>query len=167
MDPSKLPPLALSVRQPWAWAIFHANPVKGVENRDWNPTNPGLRYRGPVAIHASAGLAREEYDSASETIRQITGDPPPPARDLLRGGIIGSVVVQDVIRTRDVKGDPKWLSPWFFGPVGLILKQPQACAFIPCKGALGFFEWAIGDPAEVPTPARWMLPVEQPQGSLL
>ena len=31
---------ALSVKQPWAWAIFHG---KDVENRDW-PTN----VRGPV-----------------------------------------------------------------------------------------------------------------------
>ena len=37
---------ALTVQQPWAWAIFHG---KNVENRtqQW-------RYRGPLAIHAGA-----------------------------------------------------------------------------------------------------------------
>lgn len=167
----ELPKLALSVRQPWAWAIFHADPVKGVENRDWREPNPGLRFRGPVAVHASAGLTRNEYEDAAETIQHITGRPCPPARDLLRGGIIGHVVVADIIRARDVSGDPKWLSPWFFGPLGLVLKKPTPCDFVPCKGALGFFEWTPGDPADVPPPARWMLP-EQPanvslQGELL
>lgn len=162
-----LPKLALSVRQPWAWAIFHAVPVKGVENRDWVPQNPGMTFRGPVAIHAAASLTQDDYREAAETIEQITGSPPPPPHLLKRGGIIGSVVVHDVIRSRDVQ-NPKWLSPWFFGPVGLVLKQPQPCEFVPCKGQLGFFEWTPCDPAEVPAPARWMLPhATSPQGSLL
>ena len=37
---------ALSIRQPWVWAITHAG--KRVENRSW-PCN----YRGPVLLHAS------------------------------------------------------------------------------------------------------------------
>lgn len=36
----------LSVRQPWAWAIIHAD--KRAENRTWM-----THYRGPLAIHAS------------------------------------------------------------------------------------------------------------------
>jgi hypothetical protein len=40
------PILALSVQQPWAWAITDAG--KTVENRTW--TRP---HRGPIAIHAS------------------------------------------------------------------------------------------------------------------
>lgn len=42
---------AITVRQPWAWAILHAG--KDVENRPWAPT-----YRGPVWIHASANQER-------------------------------------------------------------------------------------------------------------
>ena len=38
---------ALSVRQPWAWAIAAAG--KDVENRTWRTD-----YRGLIAIHASA-----------------------------------------------------------------------------------------------------------------
>ncbi|MFI7644097.1 ASCH domain-containing protein [Nonomuraea sp. NPDC049400] len=38
---------ALSVRQPWAWAITHGQ--KDIENRTWT-----TGYRGPLAIHAGA-----------------------------------------------------------------------------------------------------------------
>jgi len=48
---------ALTIRQPWAWAIFHAG--KDIENRDW-PT----RLRGRIAIHAAKGMTRDEYESA-------------------------------------------------------------------------------------------------------
>ena len=62
--PHTLPPLALSVRQPWAWAIIHAG--KDVENRSWQAVNHGLRRRGRIAIHAAKGLTRDEYDDARE-----------------------------------------------------------------------------------------------------
>lgn len=43
---------AISIQQPWAWAILHAG--KDVENRTWRTT-----YRGPVAIHASKAVDPE------------------------------------------------------------------------------------------------------------
>lgn len=47
---------AITVRQPWAWAIAHGG--KTIENRS-QPT----RYRGPVLIHAGAGWSdRGERD---------------------------------------------------------------------------------------------------------
>lgn len=82
-----LPRLALSVRQPWAWAIIHAG--KDIENRSWQAVNHGLRVRGRIAIHAAKGLARREYERASEFMASI-GVTCPPAADLLRGGIVGS-----------------------------------------------------------------------------
>lgn len=42
---------AITVRQPWAWAI--ATGAKTVENR-----TRGTRYRGPLAIHAGAGWSK-------------------------------------------------------------------------------------------------------------
>lgn len=39
---------AITVQQPWAWAIFNG---KGVENRTRNIAG---KYRGPLAIHAGA-----------------------------------------------------------------------------------------------------------------
>lgn len=46
---------ALSIRQPWAWAIVNAG--KRVENRTWE-----TRYRGPILIHAAKGVTKREYE---------------------------------------------------------------------------------------------------------
>lgn len=142
-----VPRLALSVRQPWAWAIIHAG--KNIENRSWQAVNHGLRQRGRIAIHAAKGLTRDEYESAAEFMAEI-GVTCPPAADLLRGGLIGSVEVIDVVSESD--------SPWFFGPRGLVLKDPEVWTFVPSIGALGYFEWCRADASVVPPPARWMLP---------
>ncbi|MBV6487620.1 MAG: hypothetical protein GHHEDOFH_01567 [Pseudorhodoplanes sp.] len=147
-----LPRLALSVRQPWAWAIIHAG--KDIENRSWQAVNHGLRVRGRIAIHAAKGLARCEYEDASEFMASI-GVTCPPAADLLRGGIVGSVEVIDVVKDSE--------SQWFFGPRGLVLRNPESCAFIPASGALGYFEWRPADHSIVPAPARWMLPKDDPR----
>lgn len=159
---SNLPPypkLALSVRQPWAWAIIHAG--KDIENRSWQAVNHGLRQRGRIAVHAAKGLAKTEYEDARDTINEILAAAPdfglrcPEARDLLRGGIIGTVGVVDVVTESD--------SDWFFGPRGLVLRNPLPLRdFIPAVGALGYFNWTPGDASIVPPPAKWMLPPGEP-----
>jgi hypothetical protein len=149
---SNLPRLALSVRQPWAWAIIHGG--KDIENRTWQAVNHGLRQRGRVAIHASKGMTRDEYESASAFMLSHMVACPEP-HELLRGGIIGSVEVVDVVSESG--------SPWFFGPRGLVLRDPQPCEFIPAVGALGYFEWKSADASVVPPPARWMLPEDHQQ----
>jgi hypothetical protein len=141
------PDIALSVRQPWTWGIIHAG--KPVENRDWRRPNPGLKFRGRVAVHASKGMTRDEYLQAASFMHTI-GVVCPPARDLLRGGIIGSVEVVDVVS--------QYPSPWFFGPRALVLRDPRPCNFIPCAGALGFFKWQAIEAGNPAAPARWMLP---------
>jgi hypothetical protein len=81
---------ALSIRQPWAWCILHAG--KDIENRDWQPCNPGLRFRGTFLLHASLRCdpidqeTRERIRAASGI--EIPNDPP-------RGGIVGQVDVVD------------------------------------------------------------------------
>ena len=65
---------ALSIRQPWAWAIIHAG--KDVENRPW-----GTRYRGPLLIHASKTLDQE----GRAWIETVLGIEVPPV--LPRGGV--------------------------------------------------------------------------------
>lgn len=140
-----LPKLALSVRQPWAWAIIYAG--KDIENRSWQAVNHGLRQRGRIAIHASKGMTRDEYDDARGTI-EANGHSCPPAHKLDRGGIIGSVDVVDVVDASS--------SPWFFGPRGLVLRDPLPCRFVPAVGQLGYFEWSPADASIVPPPATWM-----------
>jgi hypothetical protein len=132
-----LPKLALSIRQPWAWAIVHGG--KDIENRDW-VTNR----RGPICIHASKGMTSGEYQNASrfiaQTVRGIDdawlskwhGACAAPYK-LERGGIIGTAeIVGCVIDST---------SPWFFGRFGFVLANVTPVDFIPCKGALGFFKW--------------------------
>lgn len=142
-----LPELALSVRQPWAHAIIYFN--KDIENRSWQAVNHGLRQRGRIAIHAAKGMTKDEYEEAREFIDRLGYFCPDP-HALRRGGIIGSVEVVDVVGRHD--------SPWFFGPRGIVLRDPQPCPFIPAQGALGYFRWSESDADSVPKPARWMLP---------
>lgn len=150
-----IPSIALSVRQPWAWAIFHAVPVKDIENRNWKVDDRNNMRRGRIAIQAAKGLTQDEYEDASRYMKRIGVTCPPPA-ELQRGGIIGAVEIVDNVQTH--------ASPWrdrkFWR--GLVLRNPQPCAFVAAVGALGFFTWKPGDPAIVPEPARWMLPKTPP-----
>jgi hypothetical protein len=52
---------------------------------------------------------------------------------LERGGIIGTANIVACVT--------KWGSPWFVGRFGFVLSEARPVEFIPCKGALGFFEW--------------------------
>lgn len=146
-----LPRIALSVRQPWAWAIIRAG--KDIENRSAFAIQHMSPLAGRRAIHAAKGMTRDEYERARDFMASI-GVICPEARDLLRGGIIGSV---------DVTGTVKMsASPWFFGPRGMTLANPAPCDFVPSVGALGYFRWEPAGPEIVPPPARWMLPAADP-----
>lgn len=137
-----LPQMALSIRQPWAWAIIHAG--KDIENRDW-PT----RYRGPVCIHAAKGMTKGEYQEANHTIQRAVGVVDQAWLDrwhgvtcapyrLDRGGIIGVAEIVDCVGRSD--------SPWFFGLYGFVLRNAHPVEFIPVRGALGFFDWKRQEP---------------------
>ena len=154
-----LPAKALSVRQPWAWAIMFAG--KDVENRSWQAVNHGLSVRGLIILHAAKGMTQYEYRSAKEFMATIDVECP-DASDLVRGAVIGTVEVVDVVKEHP--------SPWFFGPRGLVLRNPKPIAPAPVSGALGYFDWQSRRVEAFPKPARWMLPVQskpEPQGSLL
>lgn len=122
---------ALSVRQPWAWSILHAG--KDIENRDW-PT----RFRGPVLLHASKGMTKDEYEDCLETHHLVSRARPFPSgltmpafKNLERGGIVGWMAISDCVIDSE--------SPWFCGKYGFVISQSFPTPFTPCKGALGFF----------------------------
>jgi len=124
---------ALSVQQPWAWAIIHAG--KDVENRNWRYPP---RYRGPLLIHAGkrwydGGFDATDRNLFQETVRRAGSTAHVPA-DMPRGGIVGIVDLVDVVQAS--------VSPWFEGPMGLVLRNPRPLPFIPCRGSLGFFRAA-------------------------
>ena len=142
---------ALSIRQPWAWLILHAG--KDIENRDWNDQYPALHEArrlvddaikndgGQFLIHASKGMTRDEYEDCLSVAHDVCRVRPAPAgltmpalHELPRGGIVGSAQLYDVVTEHD--------SPWFFGRIGLVLRDVKEREFFPCKGALGFFEVA-------------------------
>lgn len=132
-----LPQYALSVRQPWAWAIVYAD--KDIENRLWKRPNPGLSFRGRVCIHASKTMTQAEYHDANELIGVVSKEyaHSPMPYDLYFGAIIGTVDIVDVVKTSD--------SSWFMGPspglIGLVLANPMSIPPIRVHGALGFFNW--------------------------
>lgn len=138
-----LPKIALSIRQPWAWAIIYAG--KDVENRTtFAVTKAGFDAR-PVAIHASKGMTREEYEDAAEFMASLGVECPRPD-DLVRGAIIGIANVTAIVKASS--------SQWFFGPRGLLLADQREIESIPCLGALGYFEWKKS--GELAEPLPWM-----------
>jgi len=109
---------ALTVRQPWAWAIICAG--KDIENRSWTNRHA----TGTIAIHAGKGL-----DSLSEL---PSGVKRPGSEDLVHGAVIGVIDVVGVVRKRRSK--------WFRGPLGWVLRNPRPLLKpIRCKGRQGLW----------------------------
>lgn len=122
---------ALTLWQPWAWAICHAG--KRIENRPWKPW-PSVVGRD-VAIHAGAKGDPDAYLVMPGRAKDL----PLPA-DLPRSAVVA------VARVTGWAGDDLDLSPeqrrWFSGPYGWTLEDvrvlPQP---VPCKGSLGL--WSL------------------------
>lgn len=138
-----LPKLALSVRQPWAWAIIYAG--KDIENRSWQAVNHGLRQRGRIAIHAAKGMTRDEYEDTVARLRvsqyKTTRAKEPRARTLAHHAADDSAPHQVFcIRATNATANEK------------------INTFVPAVGQLGYFEWKEADASIVPEPAAWMLP---------
>lgn len=97
------PPLpALTVHQPWAWAL--AGGWKPVENRDWPP--PGSLLGRYLAIHA--GLRYDEEAALHlATNAQALGlpDAPPPGARVARGALVAVGRVAGAVRCELVADD--------------------------------------------------------------
>lgn len=120
---------ALSIHQPWAWAILHAG--KCVENRKWR-TN----HRGPLIIHASK--SRASYAAQDLAVwRERYGVELPAWDELVTGAIVGVVEVIDCVPV----GDLSTSSPWAFGPWCWVLENPRAFQEpVPWKGQLSLYQ---------------------------
>ncbi len=135
--------IALSVRQPWAWSIVAG--FKDIENRSTFAVQHGGMRPMKLAIHASKGMTRDEYEFAADFMASLDVVCPRPD-DLVRGAIIGGVTVMDVVAKSE--------SPWFFGPRGLLLADAFAVDPIAASGQLGYFVW--GQNGEIENPSPWM-----------
>lgn len=110
---------ALSVQQPWAWAIIHGGKI--IENR---PRRTHIRET--IAIHASA-QPRREWRFPPRSLK------PPPSDEWVLGAIIGFADLIGCVEEHRSK--------WFEGPFGYVLANPRPLRTpIPCKGALGFWK---------------------------
>jgi hypothetical protein len=122
---------ALTLRQPFAWSVFHAG--KDVENRMWP-----AKVRGTIAIHAADDQPAGSYESARKFIGSILrklaikGVRIPSYERLDHGAIIGLVDVVDCVTQSS--------SAWFEGPIGVRLINKRLLPKpIPCQGKRRFF----------------------------
>jgi hypothetical protein len=133
--------LALSLRQPWLWAVLHAD--KDVENRRWN-----TRFRGRFLLHAAKGCTQQEYIDAKDWIEaRAPHVVVPPLSELPRGGICGAAVLVDVFPPG------RQVSRWHMvDQHGFVLAHIRELPFRAYPGRLGFFE--VPDGFELPTGAE-------------
>ncbi len=120
------PRLALSVRQPWAWAILYAG--KRVENRTWQTA-----YRGPLFIHAGMRVDFPAVDDLADVITKI----PTPRPVAYCGALIATATLLDCVPIEEV---PAGQVSWAGGPWCFMLDDVRPLAqVIPQRGALGLF----------------------------
>jgi len=169
---------AITVRQPWAWAIVHGG--KDVENRTRNIAGA---YRGPVAIHAGREI---DFGAADDFMLRrawhLAGLPQRPVQDapglfeplfvesfdedaewLPTGTVIGVVDLVDVHwpgittwRNDVLVGMDCGCSAWAM-PLNhhLVLANPRPLAApIPARGRLGL--WTV--PADLEAAIREQVP---------
>jgi hypothetical protein len=154
---------ALTVQQPWAWAIVHGG--KDVENR-----TQAWGYRGPLAIHA--GQRFSERGRESPLVVRAVGDAMrrDAAADFVYGAIIGVVDLVDAHPWYDcIDAGDDMCSAWAETSyaehggrtrrdiVHLVLANPRPLAEpVPCRGALGL--WTV--PPGVDDQIRLQLPLD-------
>jgi hypothetical protein len=111
---------AISIRQPWAWAI--AQGLKTIENRTWR-----THYRGPLAIHAGRAPCPPALILPDGTPVQDAG--------LVCGAVVALVDLVDCLAVVDA---PQ--GPFTEGPFCFVLANVRRITPIPWPGALSLFE---------------------------
>lgn len=118
---------ALSVRQPWAWALVSGH--KPVENRDWRTD-----YRGPLVIHSGKVLGCEPHNflgECDEVAYRCRLETLPPEASLA-GGLVGFVQLTKCVE--------RYPSPWFKGLFGFVVEPLEQWPLIPWQGQRGIWE---------------------------
>jgi len=136
---------ALSVRQPWAWAILYAG--KRIENRTWS-TN----YRGPLLIHAARGMTSRELVEAMNFMNKRNLHPDSMRHalqlyNLQRGGIVGKCELVEIFKPGEycaTECSPAALNEsrvwWDYHQFGWLIDKVEPLPFHPCRGHPGLFE---------------------------
>jgi hypothetical protein len=153
---------AITVRQPWAWAIMHGG--KDVENRSRNIAGS---YRGPVAVTAglqidrgydtalisrAVGEVSRAHGSGLRYVAQRAGEPLTPGNEVTeRFGSLGAILgVVDLVDVHVCRGSTDeaygGCTPWadYAANYHLVLANPRPLqAPIPVRGRLGL--WTLPD----------------------
>jgi len=128
---------ALSIKQPWAFAICNLPDEfkKDIENRTWN-----TKHRGDFLVHASKGFDAVGYERLCEYLSQLgyTGNIP-TKKEFVYGSIVGITSLNAVVNNHDIfYADTD--SIWYEGYYGFMLERTKAFEnAIPLKGRLNFF----------------------------
>lgn len=161
--------LALTLHQPWAWAVARAG--KPVENRTWPP--PRGVIGSHIAIHAGKTLDREAIEDLA-----FDGYTVPERLD--RGAIVAVARVIGWVRcttdlhvtyraslprelrnrtpeafsgvTRD-RAQLVVQSPWWAGPIGWVLEDVTAIEAVGCLGRQGL--WTVPPDVADEVRRRW------------
>lgn len=132
---------ALTLHQPWAWAIAHS--TKRLENRTWAPP-PSLvgKY---LAIHAGAEpRSRADRERCSDICAELGAE----ESKLVFGAIVAVARVTGSRQSAPDFGDPQL--EWWAGPVAWALDDVVALPSpVPCKGAQLLWTVAADDLALV------------------
>jgi hypothetical protein len=105
----------LSVREPWATALFKLG--KNVENRTWR-----VNYRGPLAIHVSRTVDMDALRDLKLTMREL----------FPLGCVVGYVELFDIVnasRSRWARADA-----WHWR-----IRNPVRIGPVPVRGRVGLF----------------------------
>lgn len=138
-------PFALTIHQPWAWAITAG--LKRFENRTWRPPHKVIGKR--IWIHASQRID-------GDGVRFVESQRLAVPKDLPMGALIGTAVVTGFLKeeppTIELPTDrdftfqemgeaaigrvlKRWPDPWLFGPYGWLLEDALTLtAPIFCRG---------------------------------
>jgi hypothetical protein len=158
---SRVKPLALSLKQPWAALLAHGR--KTVEVRRWRTP-----YRGPLLIHAArvADERPEAWAHVPEELRAATD---------LRGGIIGAGTLVEIKTYRSLDtflidqarhlNEPSWFEP--AGLFGFCFAELRVVPFRRFPGYFKLFEVDLDGLEDPPPSAAAATEIEPASPSVL
>lgn len=127
---------ALTLWQPWSWAIAHAG--KRIENRTWKPPRWIIGQR--IAIHAGKTLDLDacellEYEDGVQLPEMYFHD---PQKAFVQMAVESTAIVKGW--TAGI-GDDHPQHRWFCGPIGWVFEDVVlAPPLISCRGRQGLWD---------------------------